>query len=330
MEYIYLIENMTETDGIIIPSFQEINILCYHITTNKKYPFIQFLLEKSLKEGELSFPKIIYFSNDNYVNTILIKVKELLNDLHCQTENINIDMYKGLLIDDLGNWYMTINISDINIDYLNIQSNNKSFFVLASEIINIKNVCNISISKQVSLLFCQLPELSLIYNNYTIDPYIIPDVGYTCDEYKQVEFQAIFGNKQSNIHWLNDDMFYVFYTCFNDAISNGGWCSDKKDWYSKSGRLLVDNDFGRYKNVGVNRYAIFNEVPSVVYVNNQTLDIDDCNNNDCIIVLKDDNCTNVLIKKYELYADLSFHKLSKKTLGEKCDNNLFKDKYQIL
>ena len=65
MDYKYLIEDQVSKDVTVEDILEDnntyiLNILCYHITTDSKYPFIQFMLEKIPHCGDLLKEQFIF------------------------------------------------------------------------------------------------------------------------------------------------------------------------------------------------------------------------------------------------------------------------------
>lgn len=349
MEYIYLPETYAnnetdldiDLDSILLNG--GLQYICYHISYIDNYPFLQIMLHST--EKELVLPFITVNDNDNNneydienIARLLIKdVKNSLKTLHCDTIVLTIDAYKGIFRDTDNNIYGLINISDLNIKYLNLSSKIKPWFVLPTEIINIHSVCNIPISEDVIYLFThEITELAVLRKKNLHDVYSSPDVVYTGSDYKTAELQSIFGPEKGNIYDM-DIPYYPFFSSFKPAVLPGGWiyCNNYivnlTDTSSPTGKI-IDNKYGRYVKGGITRYALF--MKNMVHVIHDIYDINELSkyvSSDCIIIQSETNKNNpdVLVKSFEQFIPLSYHMLNKDTLGEKYDNNTH-DNYEIV
>ena len=348
MEYIYLPETNATNESDIdldvdsIISEGGLQYICYHISYIDNYPFLQIMLHSIEKEKELVLPFISISDNDecnikNMAGLLIKDIKNNLKTIHCDALDLTIDAYKGIFRDTDNNIYGLVNISDLNIKYLNLSTKIKPWFVLPTEIINIHSVCNIPISEDVIQLFThEITKLAELYKPNVCDIYTSPDVVYTGSEYKTAELQSIFGPEKDNIYNM-DIPYYPFFNLFKYAVLPGGWihCYDNivnlTDSSSPSGKI-IDNKYGRYVKGGVTRYALF--MKNVVHMVHDIYDINELVkyvSSDCIIIQSDENRNNpnVLVKSFEQFIPLSYHMLNKDTLGERYDNNIH-DNYEIV
>ena len=345
MDYTYLFENCVnkniESKDIFNKNnnYNLLHILCYHVTNTAKYPFLQFMLEKipfcnNFIKEEFILPFISFDDITNIEDIVIDKVNKSLAGICSGT--ITKEMYKGIVLDDTSSYkqYALINITGIDLTGLKLCRNSPIWFVMPSEIINTKHICNIKIDEEVTELFTSIPTLGLLHDPITSRTYIIPDVAYTGDEYKKVEFNSVFGNVKSK-EYDSCSPNYYFYKAFGDAVRYGGWTknggtreidkTNKEHTHNSAGRLIVDNDYGRYINGGINRYALFIE-------GNLYLELEsEFSLNDDIIDTKYPEPTlsifssnlekeirpDILVKNYENSASLSCHTLNKALLHEK-------------
>jgi hypothetical protein len=213
LNYIYLANKCCNQDVNAVDIFDDLingqlHYICYHVTSNGKYPFIQIMLELKVdldldQESQFFLPSVTIgkdFTNVNISNMLLRKIKADLKRLKCNTDLLTTNEYKGVFsfIDDIGkdNVYALIDVSSVDISCLNLSKSVTTWFALPTEIININSICEIPVSKKVSYLFTYvMPELGVLYKpNVKNEPYLLPDVVYTnCDNIKEAEFQTIFG-----------------------------------------------------------------------------------------------------------------------------------------
>lgn len=333
MDYTYLLEekaniHITFDDIVNEKRIGFLNILCYHVEKETKYPFLQFMMEKipycnNIVKEQITLP-YIFLRDERYdiMDLVLERVKSGLELLGCDYNRVTEDMYKGILFDkDCLTPYALINISEIDISGLNFMRQTTCWFVLPSEIINTKKVCNIDIDSEVIQLFTEIPQISLLKNTKTNENYILPDAVYTGSEIKNAEFQSIFGNIKRKI-CNNCGEYYFFYRSFRDAVKDGGWLEEGKS--NKIGdRLIVENNSNKYISGCINRYALFVEGKMYLEINRELELTDDVIESlypePCIIICySGDHETkpDMLVKNYESFIPLSYHKLNKKLLNE--------------
>jgi len=333
MDYKYLLEekankNITFSDIVNETRIGILNILCYHVEKETKYPFLQFMMEKipycnNIVKEQITLP-YIFLIDERYaiIDKILEKVKSGLELIGCDYSRVTEDMYKGIVFgDDTWSPYALVNITGIDISGLNFMRQTTCWFVLPSEIINTKKVCNIDIDSEVTHLFTDIPQLSLLINTKTNENYILPDAVYTGSEMKNAEFQSIFGNIKQKIY-NNCGEYYFFYRSFCDAVKDGGWLKQEKS--NKIGdRIIVDSNSNKYSSGCINRYALFVEGKIYLEINRELELTDDVIESlypePCIIICySSEHETNpdMLVKNYDSFVSLSYHKLNKKILDD--------------
>ena len=136
----YLIErNAIDIDDII--DYNYAIILCYHINTNAKYPFLEFMMEKipycnNIVEEQFILPYLDGNLNDAKQRT-LNKIKNTLNEIveKSEIDKITEDNCKGCLIEG-SRVFMLVNITNININKIKLNRQSLTWFLLPSEIIN--------------------------------------------------------------------------------------------------------------------------------------------------------------------------------------------------
>lgn len=334
MDYIYLVNHCTNVN-IKAPEIYEtlshgiLYYICYHITKETKYPFVQIMLEKipfcnNVVQEQFILPSVIIKKDTPDIAKLIIKKINLdLKKIRCQ-QDVTVDCYKGIFTDNFKNSYALVDISLTNIQCLYLTRASTTWFALPTEIINIGSICNIPICEDLIDLFVYvMPELGVLYKENAQDTYLLPDVVYTGDIYKTAEFNSLFGPSKENL-------YYRFFTSFSLAVREGGW--------SKTIDIVcefVDNIYGRYTKGAINRYAVFLENPVIHLLedNNEDtcteefedmmfIEMCEANADTIIIETKKENeniNTNILVKEYALFQPLSFHSLDKDTLGEKYD-----------
>jgi hypothetical protein len=297
-------------------------ILCYHITDDCKQPFLQFLFRKTpqnpILTEQFTLPYIYLDDSTNIMSQTISYVKSALSSMKCDSDAITEDNFKGIIYLADNFPVALMNISEVSLNYIKVYRNTEYWFLLPSEIINAKSCCNIQVDKTTCELFTKYgPTLTLLQNPETGVNYSLPDVVYTGAESEETKFNSIFGQRPHYISELQDNKkYYSFYIDFIDAVLDGGWVKngginkmDESPVYSVSGRQLTDNEYGRYLNNGINRYAIF--------VN--SISFDNSLEEDNIKYITVHNKHMIITKFYENFKPLSYHGLNKDLLGDKYD-----------
>jgi len=161
MSYTYLIEQKATPNLLVKDVFDGettiLYLLCYHIQTETKYPFIQFLLNKvpqcSIIDEQFILPfmfNTVNNQNDSLDELVLNKVKIELANMNFYTNKITNDMYKGIIFHK-GDAYALVNITGIDITGSLFSRDILSWFALPTEIINEKKVCEIKVEQEVVL-----------------------------------------------------------------------------------------------------------------------------------------------------------------------------------
>lgn len=331
MEYKYLLEekaNKNVSFDIIVNNngICVLNILCYHIENQHKYPFIQFMMEKvpycnDIVKEQLILPCVFISKESNIQELVLERVKVGLDMLGCYHNNL-IE-YKGVLFgEDDNTTYALVNITGVDIYGLNFARQTTTWFALPSEIINVKTVCNIDIDREVVELFTDIPQIGLLTDPNTGNNYIMPDAVYTGNELKKAEFNSIFGNCKTKTYDSCGE-YYFFYRSFCDAIKDGGWLKDGNKSNKIGDRLITDSGSNKYIIGCINRYALF--VEGKIYLETQEefgLSDDIIENvypEPCIIICYSSKVNvkpDMLVKNYDSFISLSYHKLNKSLLDE--------------
>jgi hypothetical protein len=347
MDYSYLFEKSANTNVELRDIFKAgqmniLHILCYHINNEAKYPFIQFMIEKipycgGLIKEQFTLPYILYPNLSKSIEEMVLEKTQIaLRTLQCKTDDLNENMYKGIVMDKSDKYYALINITGIDISGLNLSRNSETWFCLPSEIINQEKICNIDVDEDLIELFTDIPELSLLTDVKKNICYMLPDVVYTGGEKKTVEFNGIFGKPKTQ-EYKNSGKYYYFYRSFKDVIKEGGWIkeggdrlidkSDNNMACNEAGRLIIENDYGKYINGGINRYALF--VEGKIYIETEeefSLDdktIEELYADPCLIIayIGKNNKPNIQVKEYNSFYPLSNHCLNKDLLGESFINS---------
>ena len=322
MNYTYFIEENANKHFSMNELNNTLNILCYHINTDSKYPFLQFMLEKipfchDIVKEQLILPYIREVSSEIQ---ILDKIKLYLQNLGCNTDVLDESAYKGIIFGENKLAYALVNISCVDINYMKIFRDSCAWFVLSNDIVNTKQICNIPIDDSLVELFTSVPELGVLFNSTTLKPYILPESVYSGGEYKEVEFNGIFGQTKQKVY--NCDNYFYFYSTFGNAVKDGGWNNSNAS-HNKSGRLCVENNnqYFKYIHGGINRYALFTDDTRLYmqedpYVTLTQEILETVYTESCIFITQSNNNPDILVKEHSIFFPLSYYGLNKRILGE--------------
>ena len=244
-------------------------ICCYHINTEGRYPFIQFLLEKSpsikvyARDGEPDslthivpeefIMPIIEISEKLTTPMIIDKVTEhlkyILTSVCWHSESEDADIYKGTLIN--GNVFMMYNISNIKIENAVFTKSSKYWFGLSTELINSRVICNIKVNDILSSFLID-NGLYVVHCADGNREYPVPDALYSGSHSETAKMQNMFGKLKTNTrfghHWC-------FVLTFDDAVKFGAWTETGAPEILHD--VKISTDKGVYYHGAVNRYAIF-------------------------------------------------------------------------
>jgi hypothetical protein len=241
--------------------------------------------------------------------------------IHLDMENRNKIEIKGYAnLDD--NEYVFVDVSQVNIEGLFLRNNSKYWFALLSEIVNNQYICNIQMSFEIIDFFTKYYELFLLTNTTTQKNYPIPDVAYCGGDFKTTEFRSVFGLEKQQLKYGE---YYCFTTIFKNALREGAWNKTNEPEY-KYGKLITDNEYGRYMEGGINRMAILSENMTCLdeldllerddhtdFINNEFVNYD-------TIFIRSKN-PNIMINDYSQQVSLSYHKINKYTLDDKYEKD---------
>lgn len=292
-----------------------LNILCYAVETQCKYPFLQFMMEKipfcnHIVEEQITLPYVfVRNATKDIEDVVLERVMSSLDVIGCDYEGVTDHMYKGVICSaDKSAVFALVDITGINVAKIHLARHTTCWFALPSEIINTKSICNIPIDPNITQLFTEKPMYGCLLNPTTKQPYMLPDAVYTGGNFKEAELRAIFGHRMEK-RYSACGSYYFFHRTFEDAVNYGRDPKNKNKNY--------DND------TAVNRYALF--VEGKMYLEpKDELGLDD----DAIASVYAEPCVlicytgiksslpDMLVKEQESFVGLTYHKMSKTWLQE--------------
>ena len=301
--------------------FDTVYICAYKINTAAAKPFLQYLLYK--KDTTLSFPSFKYINGSSLVSEtvtllrFLCKPKNTFTEymrfsdpLTAEPESTEVDYtYSGYLTMD-EDLYLFFDISDETITGENL------WLSLIDEIIHCNNICNFQIESVVSTLFLNNNQLLILHDTDGI-PIETPTVAYSGQHESLLNFTFVFG--VSDIETIGNYSF----TDYVHSIKNGGWSKTNMPEI-KYGKLITDNEHGRYIKGGIVRFALFlgkNEIitNTELLTSNWSSEFDIYYNRLGMPVW--------IVHKLEQQVPLSYHYIDKKSLSATFNAN---DVYFVL
>jgi hypothetical protein len=350
-------------DAKIVENVNKVYVCGYRVNNEIIYPFLEYLLQKNSSGTELVLPSLYLPEDCKDAVSLVSKIDTLLTLLLIGNNsgfNLNhnfVECYEGFCYFK-GDMYVFFDLTVMEIKLDDVYRENALWFCLIYEIFNSGHVCGTKISNSVvTFLFsCSIKHPFYVLHDENLIQYEVPSVVYVGAHEKKINFIHTFGISKKN----SDSMLgpYYYFTDFTNAIRQGGW-SENESIDTMFGKVITDNEYGRYTKGGIVRFALFIGKADVK-MNFKTDDIDssqikrerlldtnlDTNyekqtmrisdhdglwtkNYDTIILedLELDDGTRLkntpmyVCKEYERQCPLTYHYLNKKTLGEKYDNS---------
>lgn len=272
------INNLLPTIDDYLDGSKNINvkIYLYKIDNTSNKPFLKYLLYKN------PITNMFYIPNTNVTNkdtseTILHEVEKyiqtMLNKQNYSSRSLDNIVFKGFLLEE-----ETIQHSHDNSDednendetivplcmffdlsscrwttYDGLLKNDILWFATVDELINKRHICSFAIDNNVTDFFIRNQEF-LFLKNENNDDYEIPIVAYCGKHESSINFTYIFGNgcRETDTIFGN----YYYFTDYVHAIREGGWSINGEHEY-KYGKLITENEYGKYKRGGIIRVALF-------------------------------------------------------------------------
>uniref|UniRef100_A0A6C0ES18 Uncharacterized protein n=1 Tax=viral metagenome TaxID=1070528 RepID=A0A6C0ES18_9ZZZZ len=333
-----------------------IYICSYQIVNDGLLPFLKYLLVKQYKDETLQFPCMPVFNDINTYSIVQYAENYLYNLLLLENNESFLEniVYNGSFIYD-NEVYIFLNLTNCNLNINDIYRENNIWFALIDEIVNTNNVCNFAVDRRVTELFTINKEFCFLFDKNQ-EKYSLPIVGYVGINEKMLNFTYIFGVSAKDKNAILGPSYY--FTNYQNAIKQGGWSENETPEF-RHGKLLTDNDKGRYIKGGIVRFALFlNKTKIADNFQNEYLDISstkydrlkdnnlDVNYERLTVRISDhdgkwreeydsvylgkielDNGTLVknspliVIKDYNQQTPLSYHYINKKYLKDTYDEN---------
>ena len=249
-DYTYFADNLVK--DFPKKAYTNVKVCLYQINKEELHPFLMFLLYKD-EHNVLDFPT----EKLNGIDPILAKFREIFAEWNAEIE------YKGFIKDGEGivlvlEYDASANASSkalANTKELQKGTyNNKWWWVLTAEVINVKEVLNFPIKKSATDFLLKNQELCLLKQKKTAVVYETPEVGYYGNYYKKIAAVASLGLSRES-PYASFGPFYYF-SNYTHAIRNAFWSNKAKPVKIGEEYITVD-DKGRYDKGGIVRFALF-------------------------------------------------------------------------
>jgi hypothetical protein len=274
-----------------------VNIIPYSINKRGKYPFVEFILNKSREFYKDNILSEVNFNRFFYMNhlDILDCSNKLLNASFSHVikdESVDFNKYYKGYVNENHIVYLFYDCTEINKD--STVTNLYNMWITLSEEICRKSSCDALIHNDVVEFFKN--NRSFLYlTDEDGHSYELPDVGFTGSSFKKAEFRSVFSNMASSI----DDIFgpYYYFTSCKHAIE------DAREEKSKTTTNIMN--YG-----GLNRYALFKGRSVSFYDFSSGNDEGDENNSEKDWSVNNDSIyieNLIALKKYEQHVPISYH-----------------------
>lgn len=227
--------------------------ICIYTIQKKKTinPYILYLLYND--NEKMTFPYFKYDSGE-LLNICNEKVSSILDSSY---------KFKGFLKQDKHIYSFYELENDSYIPSL-IEKTDKWWFALIYEICYLKKLLHFDIEQSVISCFINNPFLTLLYDNNNVS-HEVPLSLYKGSYKNELKYLFSFGSRQSISSKLLHGQYYYYYS-YDSACRYGLWTIDFKE-----NNPHTDNNYGRYIEGGIVRYAVF-VGNTKVFINTNTQD----------------------------------------------------------
>jgi len=349
----------TNNNFIIPDAVKDIYVLGYRVNSEKKCPFLEYLLLKTQKGLDfIKIGKMYDISIESLVSLIDTNLVVLLFGLYSNENNSDfVECYKGFKMYD-GKLYLFFDLTSKNIQLIDIYRTNGLWFCLVDEIVNTGKLCDIDISQNTKQFFIYSSiENHKYYHLYDDNNnlYEVPKVVYVGRNKQNLVFTYTFGvSKDTKTSIVGP---YYYFTDFKNAIKQGSK-NESKTTSEKYGYILQESEL-KEDIGGIIRFAIFlgktklktnslNEHDDLSDVKKEKLSVENeytnyermtiritdydgkwANDYDTVILediqlddyVKVKNTPMYVCKEYEQQVSLSYHYINKKSICDGYDSS---------
>ena len=342
----------------------KIEMCGFEIDNSGKAPFIKYLFEKDLLTNMLFFPseRLNYdnLKSESLIIYTKIKLFNLLQLSNYHTYEQKIQFKGFMVLDDVVKIFYDLTECKLHIN--DVFESNTMWFCLLDEIVNYRCVLNFSIYENITTFFKNNMDFCFLRDKNNVS-YEVPSVYYVGrNSATTLVFTHMVGVSTNNKNSILGP--YYYFTDFQTAVRQGCWTIDNKP-EEKYGKVITDNEDGRYKNGGIVRFALFlGKMKKIENFQRDANDMSDTkverlndlslNQNMEILTMRIsdhdgkwaenydsasienieldngdylENTPIIVVKNYDQQIPLSYHYINKATLSEKYNRN---NRYLIL
>jgi hypothetical protein len=252
----YLNENLNENSKIKINAFE--------IKNSKNVPYLKYLLIKDKLTDILFFPELELSDYSELTSEKIIMLAQIQLYYLIQLNNSNLHeddnyskydkniRFKGFYLnDDIIHIFFDLTECNLHIDCTYRKS--QLWFCLIDEIINYNKVCSLNIDSSVINFF--ITNIDFCYlKNKNNENYELPIVGYIGIQPIKLNFTYTFGISVKDKNAIMGP--YYYFTDYKGSIRDGGWSETGMETKDND-TIITDNEYGRFKQGGIVRFALF-------------------------------------------------------------------------
>jgi hypothetical protein len=324
--------------------FKHIYLFTYQIISdNCPNPFLKILLHKNNINKTLNFPLLNVNNNNQDIDTLIKYCKVFLLQtlgVTVKTEYLDEIKYKGNLIDtkldissfDTFNLFLYFDLTTLKFE----KEDWKSFVDLnwlatVDEVLNKKYICQLPIHDFTVNFFERNIHFIHLTDNDN-NPLYLPKIFYCGKSIEDLNYTFTFGqSRDDSDSFLKNN--YVF-TNYKNALIQGIWSENNKTQF-KYGKIITDDEHGRFKQGGIVRFAIFNKKMQLIedqksienlnyedYLNSNvdSIYISNFDNESSLKLIPDINLPICIIKDKVNQIPLSYHLIDKNSLADYNNN----------
>lgn len=199
------LKRLKKYEIIIESSSAKIHVCAFHVNTQGKLPFLQFLMQKHNDQRKITFP--FFPCNDN--TDVLLKAYEVTTFMSLSYQKDKYMKYVGYLNEN-ENYYLFFDASECDISIHDLYKNNDLWLLTIDELINTQKVCgNVHIDESVVQFFHDNSEFIYLQNS-EMENFEIPVIAYVGTSGSNANFVSIFGEGKSDCKSMFGENYYFY------------------------------------------------------------------------------------------------------------------------
>lgn len=344
----------------------KVKINAFEIKNSTNGAYLKYLLIKDKSTDVLFFPEVELSDYSELMSEKIVMLAKIQLYYLIQLNNNKLDeddnyskydkniRFKGFYLNE-DEIHIFFDLTECNLIIDCTYRKAQLWFCLIDEIINYNKVCSFNIDSNVINFFMTNIDFCFLKNKNN-ENYELPIVGYIGIQPIKLNFTYTFGISVKDKNAIMGP--YYYFTNYNGSIRDGGW-SETGTETKDNDNIITDNEYGRFKQGGIVRFALFLGKTKIVEnllndsnddskikkerLNDKNLDqnmevltmrISDhdgkwIEHNDSVFLGKIEldngsylkNTPIIVLKNYNQQIPLSYHYIDKSYLHEKYDEN---------